>query len=135
MRVLEWKKPTVTFYHERLDKPETEPFAVIKARKIVVESEDDGFKGNIVDFFALMGDVDQISSFSAKGQRYVLCWFDDAEDDFGNPPIEEIVSENLVGQYIKNVIFYGDNPFFIEMSVEKLSTTYNTKTSVYGRNL
>jgi len=59
----------------------------------------------------------------------------DAEDDFGNPPIEEIVSENLVGQYIKNVIFYGDNPFFIEMSVEKLSTTYNTKTSVYGRNL
>ena len=83
VRVLEWKKPTVTFYHERLDKPETEPFAVIKARKIVVKSEDDGFKGNIVDFFALMGDVDQISSFSAKGQRYVLCWFDDAEDDFG----------------------------------------------------
>jgi hypothetical protein len=83
VRVLEWKNPTVTFYRERLDKPETEPFAVIKARKIVVEAEDDGFRGNIVDFFALMGDVDHISSSSVKGQRYVLCWFDDAEDDFG----------------------------------------------------
>jgi len=88
---LEWRKLTVTFYRERLDKPETEPFAVIKAKKIAAEADDSGFKGSITDFFALMGDVDQISSPSSKGERYVLCWFDDTEDDFAKS------SRKLVG--------------------------------------
>lgn len=82
MKVVEWKKPTVTFYREKIDKPETEPFAVIKAKKITAQAEDSGFKGEIADFFTLMGDVDHMSSPDAKGQRYILCWFDDSEDDF-----------------------------------------------------
>lgn len=79
---MEWKKPAVAFYRENLDKPETEPFAVIKAKKMTVESTDgEGFRGDISDFFVLMGDVDRIPS-KVKEEGYALCWFDDAEEDF-----------------------------------------------------
>jgi len=30
-----------------------------------------------------MGDIDYLSSKEGKADRYVLCWFDDREDDFG----------------------------------------------------
>jgi hypothetical protein len=82
LKTLEWRKPTLVFYREKLDKPETEPFAVIKARKILVEIEDKGLKGKINDFFTLMGDIDYISSVEGKNEKYVMCWFDDLEDDF-----------------------------------------------------
>jgi hypothetical protein len=82
LKVSEWKKPVVVFYREKLDKPETEPFAVIKARSMTVETEDKGLKGKINDFFSLVGDIDYISCAEGKNEKYVLCWFDDSEDDF-----------------------------------------------------
>ena len=83
MEALEWNKPAIAFYLERLDKPEREPFAVIKARKIIVRSnQEGGFDGSLTDFFTLMGDIDHISSAEGRRDHYVLCWFDDSEDDF-----------------------------------------------------
>ena len=53
---IEWKKPTITFYHERLDKPETDAFAVVKAKSIARETgQDGGFKGEIDDFSCAYG--------------------------------------------------------------------------------
>jgi hypothetical protein len=81
--VLEWKKPTICFYHERFDKPETKPFAVVKAQKITLQVEaDEEFNGGIADFFTLCGDVDCISSPNGKRDQYILCWFDDNIEDF-----------------------------------------------------
>lgn len=83
MSIIECKRPTISIFRERLDKPETEPFAVIKAQKISIENvEDSGFKGEIIDFFSLMGNVDYISSDEGRKDNYVLCWFDDAVEDF-----------------------------------------------------
>ena len=83
MEVLEWNKPAVVLYRERVDKPEREPFAVIKARKITVRTnQEGGFNGSLTDFFTLMGDIDYISSPKGRRDQYVLCWFDDSEDDF-----------------------------------------------------
>ncbi len=79
---MESQKPTVCFFREKLDKPETEPFAVIKAQKIIVEAATKGFKGNIAGFFTLMGDIDYISSVDGKKDSYILCWFDDSIDVF-----------------------------------------------------
>ncbi len=59
----------------------------------------------------------------------------DADDGLGNPPEVNIVSDNLVGQYIKTFIFYGDNPISIELKVEKNNVTHSTHTSIYGKNL
>jgi hypothetical protein len=83
MSIVECKRPTITIFRERHDKPETEPFAVIKAQKISIENvEDGGFKGDIIDFFSLMGNVDYISSNEGRKDNYVLCWFDDSIEDF-----------------------------------------------------
>ena len=74
-----WNKPVLSLYRENNELPETEAFAVIKAKKLTVsESEKGGFNCTIADFFCLMGDVDQIQ----PAKKYVVCWFDDAVDDF-----------------------------------------------------
>jgi hypothetical protein len=74
-----WNKPVLSLYKENNEQPETEAFAVIKAKKFTVsESEKGGFNCNLENFFCLMGDVDQIQS----ANRYVVCWFDDEVDDF-----------------------------------------------------
>jgi len=80
-----WEKPVIIFYKERLKKPERKAFAVVKAMRLAVSQvEEQGakFSGNIKDFFPLMGDVDYISSTEGTADRYVMCWFDDEEDDF-----------------------------------------------------
>ena len=63
-------------------KASREPFAVIKAKRITVETEDKELKGKINDFFTLIGDADYVSSPEGKSEKHVLCWFDDSEDDF-----------------------------------------------------
>ena len=80
-----WEKPVLTFYRERFEKPETEPFLVVKARRLVVSKKEEAtkFKCALEDFFPIMGKPDQISSEKGKTDRYVLCWFDDTVDDFG----------------------------------------------------
>lgn len=83
MRFL-WDKPVIVFYKERLDQPERSAFLVVKAMKLVIASTSGSIplKGSIKDFFPLMGDIDYISSKKGLSDRYVLCWFDDDEDDF-----------------------------------------------------
>ena len=87
MKVLQfvWKKPVLTFYRERFGKPEREAFVVVQARRLSILRNDGNNKlrCTLEDFFPLMGDIDYISSEEGKADRYVLCWFDDREDDFG----------------------------------------------------
>jgi hypothetical protein len=78
-----WEKPVLVFYRERQDRPERKAFAVVKARKLVVSrgEEETAFRGEITDFFPLMGDIDYISTEEGSSGRYILCWFEDEEDD------------------------------------------------------
>ena len=79
MSEFNWDKPVLSFYHENNDQPEREPFAVVKAKKLIVAKTNQGeFNGKIEGFFCLMGDVDQVQ----PDKRYVVCWFDDSVDDF-----------------------------------------------------
>lgn len=74
-----WIKPVLTLYRENNQQPETEAFVVIKAKKLIVmESVNGSFEGKIVDFFSLMGNVDQVDTVG----KYVVCWFDDSIEDF-----------------------------------------------------
>ena len=79
-----WEKPVIVFYKERLEKPETKAMVVIKAKRLEIlkEKRDSEMSGTINDFFPLMGDIDYVSSEEGKSDSYVLCWFDDSEDDF-----------------------------------------------------
>ena len=81
-----WNKPVLTFYRERSGTPEREAFVVVKARKLVVYRKEETAKLGCVleDFFSIMGKLDYVSSKEGKADSYVLCWFDDNVDDFGN---------------------------------------------------
>jgi hypothetical protein len=80
-----WEKPVLTFYKERFGKPEREAFVAVKARKLVVSTKGEGAEFSCVlkDFFSIIGDLDYVSTKEGKADRYVLCWFDDRDDDFG----------------------------------------------------
>jgi len=79
-----WEKPVITFYRERFGKPEREAFVAVKARKLVVSRREEGSKFDCAlnDFFPIMGELDYVSTKEGKADTYVLCWFDDKEDDF-----------------------------------------------------
>jgi hypothetical protein len=79
-----WDKPVLVFYKERQEKPERKAFAVVKAKKLMVSRGEleTTFRCDISDFFPLMGDIDYISTGEGSSGQYVICWFDDEEDDF-----------------------------------------------------
>ena len=83
MSELIWKKPVICIFKERVAGDwQSDPFVVIRAKQVVVtKGETPKFSGKIEDFFTLMGDVDYISSPEGKTDNYVLCWFDDDEQD------------------------------------------------------
>lgn len=80
-----WEKPVITFYKERFGKPERKAFVVVKARRLAISrnEEDAKLSCSLEDFFPLMGEISHLSTEDGKADRYVLCWFDDSEDDFG----------------------------------------------------
>ena len=83
MKTMEWKKPTISVFKEKSDTQENEPFAILKAQKILLQViENNNYNGEIIDFFVLMGDIDCINSDKGKRENYILCWFDDNIDDF-----------------------------------------------------
>jgi len=59
----------------------------------------------------------------------------DAEDDFGNPAQKNIISDNAVASHIESIIYYGNNPIYIDLTLKKAQTIHSTRTTVYGRNL
>lgn len=75
----------LTFYRERLGNPEREAFVVVQAQRLVVSKSDDAkkFGGSLEGFFPLLGDINYVSAREGKADKYVLCWFDDREEDFG----------------------------------------------------
>ena len=82
MSELVWNKPVVCFFKERDVNPETDPFVVVKAKKITLTRLDNGeVTGKFQDFFTLMGDADYLSSAEGAVDHYVVCWFDDTEPD------------------------------------------------------
>lgn len=79
-----WEKPVIIFYKERMKEPEVKAFAVIKAKKLTVtknEEKENKYTGTIKDFFPIMGDIDYITTNEGKKDNYVLCWFEDKEED------------------------------------------------------
>ena len=78
-----WEKPVIIFYKERIKERERKAFAVIKAKKLEIKADEDAeLEGSIQGFFPLMGNVDYISSKEGMTDRYILCWFEDKENDF-----------------------------------------------------
>ncbi len=110
---LVWDKPVIVFYRERVDEPEREAFLVVKARKLMVltDRQPESISGSIKDFFPLMGDIDYFSSEKGISDQYVLCWFDDKEEDFSK-----------AWRRLTGVTFPNGTSFVVDMMKKK---TYN----------
>lgn len=108
-----WEKPVVTFYKERMGKPERKAFAVVKAGRLVISRKEigDELSCRLKDFFPLMGEISYMFIEDGKADRYVLCWFDDSKDDFGR------AFRRLTGVTFKEGINYTTD--------EKGKRTYN----------
>jgi len=100
-----WYKPVIIFYRERVAEPERKAFLIVKARRLEIRrnKEQGKLDGNIAGFFPLMGDADYLSSKEGAVDRYVLCWFDDEEDDFTKS------WRRLTGVTFQNGISFGVN--------------------------
>lgn len=106
-----WNKPVLTFYRERIPRKK-EPFAVVKASKLIVsESEKRGYWGTINSFFPLMGSLDCLSSVEGKQDYYVICWFDDKVEDL-----------NESFRRLAGVTFSSEVPYVVD---ERGKRTYN----------
>jgi hypothetical protein len=108
-----WNKPVLTFYRERIPR-ENEPFAVVKALKLIVtKSERTGYLGTINSFFPLMGNLDCLSSVEGKNDHYVICWFDDKVEDL-----------NESFRRLAGVAFSSDVPYVV---AERGKRTYSAR--------
>lgn len=58
-----------------------------------------------------------------------------AKDDFGNGAAVRTVADNLVGQYVNSIKFYGRDLINIELTLKKNAVKHVTKTTIYVRNL
>jgi hypothetical protein len=116
-----WNKPVLTLYRERRPQPEREPLAVVQAKKLnVITSEKKTLEGNVEDFFVLMGNFDYVSFKGGEADRYVVCWFDDKEDDFIK-----------AARRLSGVIFPPEMSFKVD---ERGKRTYNTTfTAEFGK--
>jgi hypothetical protein len=77
-----YNKPVVCIFKEREVNPETDPFVVVKAKKVTLsQASDSKYVCDMQDFFTLMGDADYLSSDQGAIDHYVMCWFDDTQPD------------------------------------------------------
>lgn len=105
-----WNKPVLTFYRERIP-PENEPFAVVKALKLIVNKSDKrGYSGTINAFFPLMGNIDCLSSVESRQHYYVMCWFDDKVDEF-NKSFRRLAGVNFPSQMPYTVDLRGKRTY------------------------
>jgi hypothetical protein len=82
MKKFVWNKPVLALFKERDVTPEVEPFVVVKAKKLTLTLyKDSKLAGKIKDFFKIMGDPDYLSSVQGAKDHYIICWFDDTEQD------------------------------------------------------
>ncbi|MEK7072304.1 MAG: prepilin-type N-terminal cleavage/methylation domain-containing protein [Patescibacteria group bacterium] len=56
-------------------------------------------------------------------------------DQYGNPPIQEIVEDKIIGEHASDLEFYGNKLININLYLIKNSETIIINTSIYGRNL
>ena len=76
----------------------------------------------------------QIREYYFAAEPATLVTFD-AVDDFSNPASVRIIEDELVGQYVTGLAFYGINLITVELQLNKGQIIHTTATQFYGRNL
>jgi len=77
-------------------------------------------------------------------RQIIVYYFDDnpgeytywyTTDPVGNPPSMEILEDKIIGEYVYDLEFWGDDLININLYLLKNNKTATINTAVYGRNL
>ncbi|OJI06622.1 hypothetical protein BK004_02655 [bacterium CG10_46_32] len=121
-------KQITTALPQTNDDPQNPPVSEIKL--------EDGHTGILqyIRYYITETDLKrQILQYHFSSDPSVLVPFDSA-DDFGNPPDESIITDDLVSKFIESIGYYGQNPISVELVLLKGSIRYPSRISLYGRN-
>lgn len=70
--------------------------------------------------------------FPSSPSIYVL---HNSVDQYDDPPVETIISDQVVGEYFNSLEFWGSNGLInIGVGLEKNQNSFNLGTSIYSRN-
>lgn len=58
-----------------------------------------------------------------------------AVDGEGDPPDEHILDDEIIGEYVDSFTPWGDRTVTLDLSLSRVDTTLQLRTSVLGRNL
>lgn len=58
-----------------------------------------------------------------------------AVDGTGNPPDEHILDDEVIGEYVDSFTPWGDHTVTVDLTLRRVDTTLELRTSVLGRNL
>lgn len=70
--------------------------------------------------------------FTYEPNTYVT-W--NAVDSFGNSPEQSVLEDKLVGEYVQDLSFWGENIIYISLTLNKNDKSVSLQTKAYGRNL
>ncbi|MFA6428309.1 MAG: hypothetical protein WCW02_02075 [Candidatus Buchananbacteria bacterium] len=70
--------------------------------------------------------------FSESPNTYVK---HDSVDIYSNPPQKLILEDNIVGEYLDNISFYGNDIIYIFLQLSNKNKQINLLTGFYARNL
>lgn len=73
--------------------------------------------------------------YFASDPNYFVHSYDTDEPEPHNPPIQQILEEKVVGEFVSDIEFYGGQLLNINLYLSKNMQTSIISTSVYGRNL
>lgn len=66
---------------------------------------------------------------------YFVHDYDTDKDPPHNPPVQQILEEKIIGEYVDDLEFWGDGLLNINLYLSKNSQSVIINTAVYGRNL
>ena len=69
--------------------------------------------------------------FPDEPENYVYAG---TQDEFGNPPEEDILDERTIAEYLSNLEIYGNKVVYLEIYLNKNQVEEHYYTGVWGRN-
>ncbi len=77
----------------------------------------------------------EIVYYFPSAPNYYVYSYDTDKDPPHDPPIEQIVEEKIIGEYVDDLEFWGNNLININLYLYKNGESSIINTAVYGRNM
>lgn len=77
----------------------------------------------------------EIIYYFPSDPNYYVHFYDTDKDPPHNPPIEQVLEEKIIGEYVEDLEFWGNKLININLYLYKDGRSSIINTAVYGRNI